>query len=322
MNVVERLQGRLGFGAAGFGNLFAERSDEEVHAIAEAAWDAGIRYFDTAPHYGLGLSERRLGEFLATKPREEFVLSTKVGRLLDPVDNPSGDLDLANDFHVPADRVRTQDYTEAGIRRSISDSLDRLGLDRIDIAYLHDPDKAEIGVSAALDQALPALERVRAEGLVEAVGVGSMSTPAMVEAVRRADLDVLMCAGRYTLLEQGAARELLPLCVERDVAVVTASIFNSGLLARARPSPEGRYEYGRVPAELYERAVAIADVCERHGVELPTAALQYTLRHPAVASVVVGISRLEQVEQNAARMAQDVPEALWSDLEAEGLIPA
>src|SRR5699024_4205998 len=186
------------------------------------------------------------------KPREEFVLSTKVGRLLDPVDNPSGDLDLANDFHVPADRVRTQDYTEAGIRRSISDSLDRLGLDRIDIAYLHDPDKAEIGVSAALAQALPALERVRAEGLVEAVGVGSMSTPAMVEAVRRADLDVLMCAGRYTLLEQGAARELLPLCVERDVALVTASIFNSGLLARARPSPEGRYEYGRVPAELYE----------------------------------------------------------------------
>ncbi|MPV48496.1 aldo/keto reductase [Pseudactinotalea sp. HY160] len=322
MNALTSIDGRLGFGAAGFGNLFAERSEEQVRQIAEAAWDAGMRYFDTAPHYGLGLSERRLGAFLATKPREEFVLSTKVGRLLTPVSNPTGALDLANDFHVPADHERVQDYTAGGIRRSIEDSLERLGLDRIDIAYLHDPDKAEIGLDAALDQALPALEQLRDEGIVEAVGVGSMSTAAMVAAVRRADLDVLMCAGRYTLLEQGAAAELLPLCLERDVRVVTASIFNSGLLARATPSRSGRYEYGAVPPELYERAVAIAAVCARHGVELPTAALQYTLRHPAVAAVVVGISRLEQVAQNNERMAVPVPDRLWSDLAAEGLIPA
>lgn len=287
----------------------------------EAAWDSGIRLYDTAPHYGLGLSERRLGAFLRTKPRDEFVLSTKVGRLLRP--NPRhepGGLDTANDFHVPDDLRRVWDFSEEGIRASLDESRERLGIERIDLLYLHDPERHDLGL--ALAEGLPALERLRAEGQVAAIGIGAMVSTALAAAVRAADLDLVMVAGRYTLLEQPAAVDVLPACRERGTGIVAASVFNSGLLAQSEPRRDGRYEYGELHAELWERLQRIAAVCADHGVSLPVAAIQFPLRSGTVRSVVVGGSRPAQLRQNAEYAAQEIPAALWENLSAEGLIPA
>jgi D-threo-aldose 1-dehydrogenase len=312
--------GRLGYGAANLGNLFRPLTDDEAREILETAWECGIRYFDTAPHYGLGLSERRLGAFLRTKPRDEFVLSTKVGRLLRPNPDDDGGLDLANDFHVRTDLRRVWDFSASGIRTSIDESLERLGLERIDIAYLHDPERHDLNL--ALAEALPALEELRAEGVVSAVGIGSMTTAALTAAVAGADLDVVMIAGRYTLLEQPAARDAIPACRATRTDVVVASVFNSGLLAHSRPSREGRYEYGRLPDELWERLLRITEMCDAHGVALPEAALQFPLLDPMVRSVVVGGSRAAQLRENATLMGATVPDALWNDLRSAQLIPA
>ncbi|SEE81163.1 D-threo-aldose 1-dehydrogenase [Arthrobacter alpinus] len=309
--------GRLGFGAAGIGNLYRAMPDAVATATIAAGWDAGVRYFDTAPHYGLGLSERRLGAFLAAKPREEFVISTKVGRVLEPVANPSGDRD-AQGFDVPADVVRRWDPSEAGIRRSIEDSLERTGLDRIDIAYLHDPDVYDL--DAGIKQALPALEKLRAEGLITAIGVGANSAAALRDCVAAADLDIIMLAGRYTLLEQPAAADLLPLCRERHVAVANCGVYNSGLLARPVVSANAHYNYEPAPAHILSRAKALAACCDEFGVELPAAALQFALSHPAVATVVVGASTAEQMSQTAARMAVEIPADLWTALVSRGLL--
>lgn len=311
----------LGYGAANVGNLFRELSDDDAWAVLEAAWDAGIRYFDTAPHYGLGLSERRLGAFLQTKPRDEFVVSTKAGRLLRP--NPEhepGGLDTDNDFHVPDDLRREWDFSEAGIRASIAESQERLGLDRIDLLYLHDPERHDLEL--ALDEAFPALEKVRGEGIVSAVGIGSMVSDALARAVREADLDLIMVAGRYTLLEQPAAAEVLPACAERGTGVVAASVFNSGLLAQSEPTRDGRYEYGQLPEELWDRLVRIAAICRDHEVPLPAAAIQFPLQSGVVRSVVVGGSRPAQLRQNAEYAALDIPADLWRNLAEEGLIDA
>lgn len=310
--------GRLGFGAAGIGNLYRAMDDDVATATVGAAWDAGIRYFDTAPHYGLGLSERRLGAVLATKPREEFVISTKVGRVLEPVANPVGAMDT-DGFAVRADTVRRWDPSEAGIRRSIEDSLERLGLDRIDIAYLHDPDVYDL--EAGIKQALPALQKLRAEGLIAAIGVGANSADALAACVRAADLDVIMLAGRYTLLEQPAATELLPLCAERGVGVANCGVYNSGLLARPVVPADAHYNYAPAPAEILSRAQALAACCDEFGVELPTAALQFAVSHPVVRTVVVGASKPEQIRQTAERMAAALPEGLWAEMVNRGLLP-
>jgi D-threo-aldose 1-dehydrogenase len=308
----------LGYGAANLGNLFRLLGDDEAWAILEAAWDAGIRYFDTAPHYGLGLSERRLGAFLATKPRDEFVLSTKAGRLLRPNPDDDGGLDLANDFHVRTDVRREWDFSEAGIRASLAESLERLGVDRIDIVYLHDPERHDLDL--AVEEALPALTMMREEGTVRAVGVGSMVSEALATAVVRTDLDVVMIAGRYTLLEQPADEDALPACHATGTDAVAASVFNSGLLASPRPQREGRYEYGRLPDDLWTRLSDILAVCDAHDVPLPAAALQFPLRDSAVRSVVVGGSRPAQVRQNAEWMSQPIPAVLWDELADRGLI--
>jgi len=307
---------RLGYGAANVGNLFRELTDDESFDILEAAWDAGIRYFDTAPHYGLGLSERRLGAFLCTKPRDEFVLSTKAGRLLRPNPDDDGELDLDNDFHVRTDLRREWDFSAAGIRASLDDSLERMGLDRIDVLYLHDPERHDLDL--ALDEALPALVDLRGAGIVDAVGVGSMVGHALARSVRAADLDVIMIAGRYTLLEQSAAADVLPACHETATDVVAASVFNSGLLASTRPSREGRYEYGRLPDELWTRLTQLVEVCDAHDVPLPAAAVQFPLRDRAVRSVVVGGSRPTQLRQNAEWMALEIPEAFWRAVDGLG----
>lgn len=314
----ERL-GPIGYGAASIGNLYREVSDAEADAALAAAWDGGIRYFDTAPHYGLGLSERRLGAFLRSRPDDEYVLSTKVGRVLDPNPEFAGGDDLAHDFAVPDQTVRRFDPSEAGVRRSIDASLERLGLDRIDIAFLHDPDAYDL--DRGLREGLPALVKLRDEGVVGAIGIGTNSADAAALAVREADLDLVMIAGRYTLIEQPALDELLPLCEERGVGVVAAAVFNSGLLATDTPDRTARYNYGGVPPEVLAHAERLAAACRAAGVALPEAALQYPLQHPAVRSVVVGSARADDIRQNIDRVHATVPDGFWSALRAEGLIP-
>lgn len=310
----------LGYGAANVGNLFRALSDDDAWAVLDAAWESGIRYYDTAPHYGLGLSERRLGAFLQTKPRDEFVLSTKAGRLLRPNPEHTGGLDTANDFHVPDDLQRVWDFSADGIRRSLDESRERLGIERIDLLYLHDPERHDLDL--ALAEALPAMEQLRADGQVAAVGIGSMVSDALAAAVRSADLDLIMVAGRYTLLEQPAAADVLPACQETGTGIVAASVFNSGLLAASEPRRDGRYEYGQLPDDLWDRLVRIAAVCADHDVPLPAAAIQFPLQAAEVRSVVVGGSRPAQLEQNAEYAALAIPAELWQNLAAEGLIPA
>ena len=294
-------------------------SDEDAHAILEVAWEAGIRSFDTAPHYGMGLSERRLGAFLATKPRDEFILSTKVGRLL--LDNTGGGdgFDDENGFAVPDDLKRVWDFSADGVRRSLEDSLIRLGLDRVDVLYLHDPEVFDL--EPAIADGVPAVAALRDEGLVRAVGIGSKSVAALLAGVRTDALDLLRIAGRYTLLEQPARENVIPEAAERGIGIVNAAVFNSGLLARSAPDPSARYEYGAVPSAVLDRARAIAAECTAHGVELPAAALQCTLRHKAIRTVVVGAASAAQLEQMAGRMGKTVPEALWTDLRDRELIP-
>jgi D-threo-aldose 1-dehydrogenase len=309
--------GDLGFGGANLGNIFTAMSDEEANAVLEAAWECGIRYFDTAPHYGLGLAERRLGAFLATRPRDEFVVSTKVGRRLESSPETSDELDDEGGFVVPADQRRVWDASADGVRRSLDESLERLGLDRVDVLFLHDPDEYD-DMEGSVSTAVPALVGLREEGLVRAVGIGSKSVAAHLAGIRTGDLDLLMVAGRYTLLEQPAAPELIPECRDRGVGIVVAGAFNSGLLATSTPGPGARYEYGEAPADVVARAQRLAIVCGQHGVELPTAALQFPLREPVVRSVVLGATEPGQVRQNVRRMAEPVPERLWEQLAADG----
>jgi D-threo-aldose 1-dehydrogenase len=311
---------QLGYGAANLGNLFHALTDDEAIEILDAAWDSGIRYFDTAPHYGLGLSERRFGAFLATKPRDEYLISTKVGRLIRPNPDGAGQLDTAHDFMVPADSQRVWDLTADGIRTSIDESLERTGLDRFDILYLHDPERFDL--TQGIDVALPALAALRDEGVTDAIGVGSMDTAALLAAARSGVIDLLMVAGRYTLAEQPALAEVVPACRANGVSIVNASIFNSGLLATDTPTADDRYEYGEVPADVLDRVQRITAVCREFDVSLPTAALHYTLRDDTVTSIVVGGARPHHVVQNVERMAEQVPDELWRALSERNLIPA
>jgi D-threo-aldose 1-dehydrogenase len=305
--------GELSLGCAQLGNLYCELSDDAARATVDAAWDVGVRYFDTAPHYGLGLSERRLGDALAGRRRDAYVLSTKVGRLLEPI----ADGGVDSGFVVPATHRRVWDFSRDGVRRSLSESLERLGLDRVDIVYLHDPDDHW---DAVLRTGFPALAELRAEGIVSAVGAGMNQSAMLADLVRRADVDLLMLAGRYTLLEQDSLDDLLPLCAARGVGIVAAGVFNSGLLARPYPADDAKYNYRDAPRGLVARARAIAAVCERHGTTLPAAAIAFPLGHPAVVSVCVGVRSPEQIERNATLYQQGVPPQLWRDLKAEGLL--
>jgi D-threo-aldose 1-dehydrogenase len=283
----------------------------------DAAWEAGIRYFDTAPHYGLGLSERRLGAALAGRPRAEYVISTKVGRRLEPAVEVRGRDDQG--FDVPATHRRVWDFSRDGVLRSLADSLARLDLDGVDIVYLHDPDEHYREVLAT---GYPALEELRGEGVVRAIGAGMNQSRMLADFARHTDMDLFMLAGRYTLLEQPALDDLLPLCVERGVGVVAAGVFNSGLLAVPIPGAGAKYNYGDAPPELVERARRIAEICERHGTSLPSAALSFPLAHPAVVSVCVGARSPGQIEGNAALHRAPPPVELWAELKAEGLLRA
>lgn len=307
--------GPIGYGVAALGNLYRPLADDVWPGIVPAAWEAGIRYFDTAPHYGLGLSERRIGAALRRRPRGEYLLSTKVGRIIEP--NPSGEAEPGEMFVVPPTVRRRWDFSRDGILRSIEDSLGRLGLDRIDIVYLHDPDEHW---EAASTTGVGALVELRDQGVIRAIGAGMNQSAMLAEFVRRCDVDLMMCAGRYTLLEQGAADELLPLATSRGVGIVAAGVYNSGLLSRETVLDDASYDYGVAPADVLARARAIAAVCERHGVTLPEAAVQFPLRHPAVVSVVLGTRTADQLRSGVARLEAPIPEQLWVDLAAEGLL--
>ncbi|MFB6836444.1 aldo/keto reductase [Streptomyces sp. NPDC056361] len=306
----------LAFGAAGIGNLFTAVADAEAEQAVHAAWDAGVRYFDTAPHYGLGLSERRLGAALRSRPRNDYVVSTKVGRLLEPTPGAPGD-DLANGFAVPATHRRRWDFSARGVRRSIEGSLERLGLDRIDVVYLHDPDDH---AGPALDEAYPELARMRDEGMVGAIGVGMNQADLLARFVRETDIDAVLLAGRYTLLDQRGLTELLPLATDRGVDVVIGGAFNSGLLADPRPG--ATYDYTAAPPDLLARALGLKAVCERHGVPLRAAALRFPLGHPAVASVLVGTRSAAEARDAGAMLGHPVPDALWAELKERGLLPS
>ncbi|MGW7266009.1 aldo/keto reductase [Streptomyces sp. NPDC054842] len=306
--------GPLAFGAAGIGNLYSAVGEEQARRAVDAAWSAGIRYFDTAPHYGLGLSERRLGAALRDRPRADYTLSTKVGRRLEPTD--AGGDDLANGFAVPATHRRVRDFGADGVRRTLEAALTRLGVDRVDIVYLHDPDDH---AEQAFREGYPALERLRSEGVVRAIGAGMNQTAMLTRFVRETDVDVVLCAGRYTLLDHGALADLLPAAQERGTSVVVGGAFNSGLLADPRPG--ATYDYAAAPPELLERALRLKTLAERHGTTLRAAALAFPAAHPAVASVLVGARSAAEVRDCAEQFVTPVPAAFWQELREQGRLP-
>lgn len=305
----------LGFGGAPIGNLFREVPEQEALDAVTAAWEGGVRYFDTAPHYGLGLSERRLGAALAGQDRGSYVLSTKIGRLLRP--NPSPQGKDTEGFDVPDDIHRVRDYSRDGVLRSIEESLQRLRTDRIDVVFIHDPDDYW---TEAVEGAAPTLSALRDEGVIGAWGAGMNQSEMLHRFVAETDIDVVMLAGRYTLLEQGAAQELLPACLERGVGVVNVGVFNSGLLSKERPAANATYNYAPAPQELLDKANLLADICASHGTTLPAAALHFPYGHPAVTSVVLGMRTPDQVKHNLDLAAHRVPAELWDDLRRRGLI--
>jgi D-threo-aldose 1-dehydrogenase len=301
----------VGFGSAPIGNLYSEVSDETARGAVEAAWAAGIRYFDTAPHYGLGLAEQRLGRALAPYDRSEFVLSTKVGRLLVPNPAPVGSDLAAGGFAVADQLTRKRDYSADGTRRSIEASLKRAGTDRFDIVLVHDPDDY---ADQALSQAIPTLIELREQGVIGAVGVGMNQWQVPLRMVREADLDVVMLAGRWTLADRSGAR-LMEECRDRGISVLAAAPYNSGLLATAWPREDARFDYASAPANMLARARRMARIGARHGVTLPELAIQFPARHPATAAVVVGLRSASEVRSTIDRATSEIPPQAWAEVD-------
>ena len=312
----------FGFGTAPVGNIFREIDEQTSDSMFQAAWDAGVRYYDTAPMYGHGLSELRTGQSLRWKERDELVLSTKVGRILKPARR--GSIDFAPWTNAAPFEIEF-DYSYDGTMRAFEDSLQRLALERIDICFIHDIDRFTRGdaqpevFAQAMDGAWRALSELRDQGVVTAIGVGVNEWEVCLEALRQRDFDCFLLAGRYTLLEQDALDEFLPLCEERDAAVVVGGGFNSGILATG--AVEGaKYNYAPAPAEIMDKVAKIEAVCARHGVPLPAAAMQFVLAHPAVPSFVAGTRTVEQLEKNLAWFGHRIPGEFWADLMARGLL--
>ncbi|MEU0897137.1 aldo/keto reductase [Streptomyces massasporeus] len=305
----------LGFGASALGNLYRTTSPDDASAAVDAAWAAGIRYFDTAPHYGLGLSERRLGAALRDRPRDEYVVSSKVGRLLVPNEHPRGVDDEG--FVVRDDLRRQWDFSREGVLRSLDETLTRMGLDRLDVVYLHDPDEHW---RQAVDEAMPALAELRDQRVVGAIGVGMNQSAMLARFLCESAADVVMLAGRYTLLDQSALDDVLPAAREQGKSVVAVGVFNSGLLSRDRPAEGMRYDYRQAPPELVARARAIAEICAAHGTSLPAAAIAFPYTHPDVVNVTLGMRDEAQVTRDVELHRRHTPAGLWEDLRAEGLI--
>jgi len=316
---------RLGLGGASIGGLFRPVDDADAIALVDHAWEIGVRSFDVAPLYGYGNGERRMGAALAPRPRDAYVISTKVGRLVRPrADIPAdADVDRQTDgvrddayYTDLGDRGVVFDFSGDGVRRSLEESLERMGLSRIDIAYIHDPDDHWEGVMRG---AYPALERLRAEGTVRSIGAGMNQSTMLARFVAETDIDIVMLAGRYTLLDQEALPDLLPRCAERGVAVMVVGVMNSGVLAD--PAAGAHFDYRPAPDPVVDRVRRMAAVCERHGVPLRAAAIQFALAHPAVTGLIAGVRTAAHLDDYPTAMRLPIPAALWDDLRTEGLIP-
>jgi D-threo-aldose 1-dehydrogenase len=312
----------FGFGTAPVGNIFREIDDATSDAMFQASWDAGVRYYDTAPMYGHGLSELRTGQSLRWKNRDDYVLSSKVGRLLKPARR--GTINFAPWVNAGAFTMEF-DYTYDGTMRSVEDSLQRMGLEHMDICFIHDIDVFTRGKDQpevfrqAMDGCYKALDKMRGEGVLKAIGVGVNEWEVCHEALKQRDFDCFLLAGRYTLLEQDALNDFLPLCEARGAAVVVGGGFNSGILATGA-KPGAKYNYSPAPQPIMEKVAAIEAVCADHNVPLPAAALQFVVAHPAIPSFIAGTRTVEQLTQNLAWFSHPIPTAFWSELKAKGLL--
>jgi D-threo-aldose 1-dehydrogenase len=303
---------QFGLGTAPLAGLFEEVEEAKGVGVIERAWEAGLRFFDTAPLYGHGLAELRIGKALKEKPRAEFTLASKVGRLL-RADVPP---EPGQSFRGTPPVNPMFDFSYDGVMRSFEESLERLGLDRIDILHIHDPDNH---YDEALHGAYRALDKLRSDGLIRAVGAGMNQAEMLTRFAREGNFDCFLLAGRYTLLDQVALKELLPECIERGISIIAGGVYNSGILAD--PKPGAHYNYQTAPAELLDRARRIRDICDRHGVPLKAAAVQFPLGHPAVTCVVVGCRSAAQLDESIEMFEFDIPPALWHDLKSAGLLP-
>ncbi|MGF0539974.1 aldo/keto reductase [Agrobacterium sp. ES01] len=310
------------FGAAGIGNLYREVSRDDAMATLDVAWDAGIRYFDTAPHYGHGLSERRLGDYLRDKPRGSYTISSKVGRLLKPV---AEDKIPDHGFVRPLPFAQVHDYSYDGIMRSYEDSLARLGINAIDILYIHDLEVATLGESgyahhfkAFMDGGARALDELKSSGAVKAVGLGVNEVPACLNLLASYPLDAILLAGRYTLLDRSAEPELLDRCRETGTRLVIGGVFNSGILATgARPG--ATFNYTEAPSEIMKRVSAMETVTKTAGITLAAAALHYPLDNPIVASVLIGTAKPSSLRRNVEMFDQSIPDTLWAELDRHAI---
>ena len=315
----------LGMGTAPLGNLYKPVSDEEAHQVLTMAWDAGVRYYDTAPLYGFGLSETRLNRFLRDKPRDEYVLSTKVGRLLKAasVDTRDG---VGKWFDVP-NRKEVYDYGYDGVLRSVEFSLERLGIDRIDILYAHDIDLANHGSQVVLDAkydellngGYKALVELRDQGVIKAFGAGVNEWQPCQYLAERGDFDLFLLAGRYTLLEQEALETFLPLCEKRNIGIIIGGPYNSGILATGA-KPGAWFDYDRAPPEILEKVDQIEAICMAHNVSMLDAAFQFPLSHPSVLSVIPGGQGVSEMKSNIDAASATMPPELWQTLKSAGLM--
>jgi D-threo-aldose 1-dehydrogenase len=312
----------FGFGTAPVGNIFREIDEATSDAMFQASWDAGVRYYDTAPMYGHGLSELRTGHSLRWKTRDDFVLSSKVGRRLVPARRET--IDFAPWTNAAPFKLEF-DYTYDGTMRAFEDSLQRLALERMDICFIHDIDVFTRGndqpevFRQAMDGCWRALEKLRAEGVVKAIGVGVNEWQVCQAALEQRDFDCFLLAGRYTLLEQEAQDTFLPMCVDRGAAVVVGGGFNSGILATGAKNG-AKYNYAPAPAEIMERVRRIEAVCADHGVPLPAAALQFVVAHPAIPSFIAGTRTVAQLQQNLDWFRHPIPADFWAELKHKGLL--
>jgi D-threo-aldose 1-dehydrogenase len=309
------------FGAAGIGNLYREISREDAMATLDVAWQAGIRYFDTAPHYGHGLSERRLGDFLRDKPQGSYVLSSKVGRLLKPVPE---DAVPNHGFVRPLPFAQVHDYTYDGIMRSYEDSLARLGLNAIDILYVHDLETATLGAdydrhfADFIDGGMRALEELKDAGSIKAIGLGVNEVGACLNLLARVPLDVILLAGRYTLLDRSAEPELLARCKETGTRLVIGGVFNSGILATGA-QPGATFNYTEASDDIMQRVQAMEDAAITAGTSLAAAALHFPLRNALVSSVLIGTAKPSSLLRNIALFDQEIPETAWPGFERHAL---
>ena len=305
---------RLGLGCAPLAGMYGDLSEEQATEVVRRALALGLNLIDTAPHYGSGKSERRVGVALQGVPRDSYVLATKVGRVLEP----AGDEDRGQDiFDNPPPFKPVFDFSYDGVMRSFEESLQRLGLDRVDILHIHDPDDH---YDQAIAGAYPAIDKLRSEGVISGVSAGMNQWEMLSRFAQAGDFDCFLLAGRYSLLEQDAMDELLPLCLEKNIGIIAGGTYNSGILAKGGVGQEAKYNYGDAPPAVVDKARRLMEVSERHDVDIKAAASQFALAHPAITTIVPGTRRPERVVENFDLLGVDIPAAYWEELKAEELI--